>query len=98
MFTEGLRWATSIAAASTEVMVSSAQTVFGDDVVDIRPRNVRSLLLTLEDSIHGRIPEILGDDEEERVETLARLLKGTSEEDMSGLIRALQLALIRLSR
>jgi hypothetical protein len=68
------------------------------DLFDISPRQFRRLLLIFEDSIQGNIPEILGDDEEERVDTLVRLLRGTSEQDLSTLIGDLQTALTRLDR
>ncbi len=96
MWGSGMRLVSSMALASGELVVDSARVVLGDDVIEIRPRQFRRLLLTFEDSIHGRIPEILGDDEEERIDTLVSLLRGTSQQDMTELIRALQEALVRL--
>jgi hypothetical protein len=84
--------------AGVEVAVDAGRLVGADDLFDLRPRQFRRLLLTFEDSIQGKIPEILGDDEEERVDTLVRLLRGTSEEDLSTLIGDLQTALTRLDR
>ena len=91
-----MRFASSLALATTELLVDSARVIGGDDIAEIRPRQFRSLLLTFEDSIHGQIPEILGDDEAERVDTLVSLLRGTSQHDLTKLIGALQQALIRL--
>ncbi len=96
MFHEGMRFASSLAMTTTEIVVESARVLGGDDLIEIRPRKFRSLLLTFEDSIRGQIPEILGDDEAERVDTLVSLLRGTSEEDLAKLINALQQALTRL--
>jgi hypothetical protein len=96
MLGAGLRLVTSLALSGAEVAVDAGRVVLGDDFVDIRPRQFRRILLTFEDSIQGRIPEILGDDEEERVETLVRLLRGTSEKELTLLISDLQLALTRL--
>jgi len=83
MFGSGLRLMTAMAMAGVELAVDAGRLVGADDLFDIRPRQFRRLLLTFEDSIQGHIPEILGDDEEERVDTLVRLLRGTSEEDLS---------------
>jgi hypothetical protein len=96
MLGEGMRFASSLALTTTELVADSAKAVFGDDLIEIRPRQFRRLLLTFEDSIHGQIPEILGDDEAERIDTLVSLLRGTSQQDMTKLIGALQQALIRL--
>jgi hypothetical protein len=98
MFGSGLRFMTSMAMAGVEVAVDAGRLVGGDDLFDIRPRQFRRLLLTFEDSVRGRIPEILGDDEDERVDTLVRLLRDTSEKDLSTLIGDLQTALTRLDR
>ena len=65
-------------------------------VVEIPPRALRQALLVLQSSVHGRIPEILGDDPEERVETLVALLEGTSEDDLNTLLSAAFEALGRL--
>jgi len=65
-------------------------------VMDIPPRSLRQAFLTFRSAIQGRIPEILGDDEEERIETLAALLEGTSEEDLNTLLVAASEALSRL--
>jgi hypothetical protein len=94
----GLRLATSLAFAGAEYAVDAAGIVGADALIDIRPRQFRRLLLTFEDSIQGRIPEILGDDDEERVETLVRLLRGTSEKDLTLLVGDLQEALTRLHK
>jgi hypothetical protein len=65
-------------------------------IVDIPPRPLRQALLALRPSIQGRIPEILGDDEEERIETLMALLDGSSEDDLNALLAAAGEALSRL--
>jgi hypothetical protein len=96
MFGSGLRLVTAMAMTGVEVAVDAGRVVGADALFDIRPRQFRRLLLTFEDSIQGNIPEILGDDEEERVDTLVRLLRGTSEQDLSTLIGDLQTALTRL--
>jgi hypothetical protein len=64
--------------------------------VDIPARPLREVLLAFRSSIQGRIPEILGDDEEERIETLVVLLDGTSEDDLKTLLQAAAEALSRL--
>ena len=96
MLNEGMRFATSLAVTTTGFVLESVRALGGDDVIEIQPRQFRSLLLSFEDSIQRRIPEILGEDEAERIDTLARLLRGTSEEDLTKLISALQQALARL--
>ena len=65
-------------------------------VVEIPPRALRQALLVFQSSVHGRIPEILGDYPEERVETLVALLEGTSEDDLNTLLSAAFEALRRL--
>ena len=65
-------------------------------VVKIPPRALRQGLLTFQSSIQGRIPEILGDDEDERIDTLVALLADTSEEDLNAVISAAVEALNRL--
>jgi hypothetical protein len=96
MFGPGLRLVTALGLSGAEFAVDAGRVVGLDDPFDVRPRQLRRLLLTFEESIQGRIPDILGDDEEERVETLVRLLRGTSEEDLTMLISSLQEALVRL--
>ena len=96
LFGAGLRLVRSLALAGAEVAVDAGKAVGLDDLFDPRPQQFRRLLLTFEDSIQGRIPDILGDDEEERVDTLVRLLRGTSEQHLAVLIGDLQRALIRL--
>jgi hypothetical protein len=78
-------------------VVDSVRVFTGDDVVEIGPRAFRHLLLTFDDSIQGNIPAILGDDKEERVDTLVTLLRGTSDDDMRELLAALQVAVGRLA-
>ena len=96
-FREGLRFASSMTLFGAGAMVDSVRAIAGDDIVEIRPRAFRSLLLTFEDSIQGNIPAILGDDEDEQVDTLVRLLRGTSDDDLHQLLTALQEALGQLA-
>ena len=98
MYAPGLRLFRSFALAGAELAVDFGRLAGADDLFDIEPQQFRRLLLTLEETIQGQIPEILGDDEEERVDTLVRLLHGTSEEDLNTLLESLQLALVRLDR
>ena len=92
-----MRLLSSLTLATGEIVADSARVILGDDAIEIRPRQFRRLLLSFEDSIRGKIPEILGDDEEERIDTLVSLLRGTSQQDMTDLIGALQEALNRLA-
>jgi hypothetical protein len=96
MLGPAMRLATSVAISGAEMALESGRVLAGDDALEVRPRHFRRLLLSLEDSIQGRIPDILGDDGEERVDTLVRLLRGTSEQDMTELIESLSIALERL--
>lgn len=98
MLGPGLRLFRSFALAGAELAVETGRLVGADDLFDIEPRQFRRLLLTFEETIQGQIPEILGDDEQERVDTLVRLLRGTSEEDLNTLLESLQKALVRLDR
>jgi hypothetical protein len=91
-----VRLVSSLAVLGAEVTMDAGRLIGVDDLCDVRPRQFRRLLLALEESIQGRIPEILGDDAEERVETLVRLLLGTSEKDLTVLVGDLQVALTRL--
>ena len=97
MFRQSMRFAVSMAMGGAEVAAGTMQVLGGDDVVEFRPRDLRHLLLTFEHSIQGKIPEILGDDEEMQVDTLTRLLRGTSEQDVIKLLTGLQVAMGRLS-
>ena len=90
-----------IGAAFVELAGQTAVDVIGMAVVpraivDIPPRPLRQALLALRPSMQGRIPEILGDDEEERIETLMALLDGSSEDDLNALLAAAVEALSRL--
>jgi hypothetical protein len=98
MLGPGLRLFRSFALAGAELAVDVGRVVGADDLFDVEPHQFRRLLLTFEETIQGQIPEILGDDEEERVDTLVRLLRGTSEEDINTLLVSLQVALRRLDR
>ena len=94
----GLRLFRSFALAGAELAVEAGRVAGADDLFDIEPDQFRRLLFTFEDTIQGQIPAILGDDEEERVDTLVRLLRGTSEDDLNTLLESLQKALVRLDR
>ena len=98
MLGPGLRLFRSFALAGAELAVDFGRLAGADDLFDIEPHQFRRLLLTFEETIQGQIPAILGDDEEERVDTLVRLLRGTSEEDLNVLLESLQIALRRLDR
>ena len=65
-------------------------------IVEIPPRSVRQLLFTFRWSIQGRIPEILGENKKERIETLVVLLDGTSEDELNTILEAASEALRRL--
>jgi hypothetical protein len=90
----GINIVSSVACSAGSVVASGAQTVSGQDIKP-DPGSMRALLLAMEGSVHGRIPEILGDDEGERVETMCRFLDGTSEAEMNELMGLLQLAIAR---
>ena len=90
----GLNLVSSVACAAGSVVVSGTQTVTGDDIKP-NPGSMRSLLLSMEGSVHGRIPDILGGDETERVDTMVRFLDGTTEAEMNELMGLLQLAIAR---
>jgi hypothetical protein len=98
MLGPGLRLFRSFALAGAELAVDVGRVVGADDLFDVEPHQFRRLLLTFEETIQGQIPEILGDTEEERVDTLVRLLRGTSEEDLNTLLESLQVALAHLDR
>jgi hypothetical protein len=90
----GLNLVSSVACSAGSVVVSGMQTVTGEDIKP-DPGSMRSLLLAMEGSVHGRISDILGDDETERVDTMARFLDGTTEAEMNELMGLLQLAIAR---
>ena len=96
MFAEGLRFASSLALLTAEAVADSARILGGESLVDLPPSQIRSLLLTFEKSIQGQIPDILGRDHDERVDTAVRLLRGSDEEDLNELIGILQDALAQL--
>lgn len=53
-------------------------------------------MLTFESSIQGRFLHIFGDAEPERVDTLVRLPRGSTTEDLNQLARITQQAIVRL--
>ena len=79
-------------------MTRSASEILGDDFVDVSPQVMRDLMLSVDGSIQGRFLEILGEDEAERVDTMARLLEGSTVEDLNQLVRVTQQAVVRLRR
>ena len=88
--------AASFACSAGALVADGAQTVIGHDIQP-RPGSMRSLLLTLEGSIHGRIPDILGDDRAERIETIKRFLAKASEEEMNDLLGLVTIAISELN-
>jgi hypothetical protein len=84
----------SVAMSVGAHVVEGAQDVLGGDVKPA-PRPMRELLLAMEGSVHGRIPDILGDSEEERIATILRFLTGASEEDMNEILRLTMIAIER---
>jgi hypothetical protein len=98
MLGPGLRLFRAFALTGAELAVDVGRAVGADELFDVEPHQFRRLLLTFEETIQGQIPEILGDTEEERADTLVRLLRGTSEEDLNTLLESLQVALRRLDR
>lgn len=87
--------ASEVVAATTELAMGSYRTVTGRDI-RIPPRLLRQLITTFDASFQGRIPRILGDDEQERVDNLKIVLRGASERDLNMLISDLQRALAEL--
>ena len=84
----------SAAMSAGSVVIDGVQTTLDGDIKP-RPATMRELLLTMEGSVHGRIPSILGDDEEERINTILRFLTGASEDDMNELLRLTMVAIER---
>lgn len=97
MLWDGMRLASSVAMFSAGAMADTVRVIAGDDAVEIRPRALRHLLLTFDASIQSNIPAILGDDHDERVDTLVTLLRGTSDDDLLELFAALGAAMERLA-
>lgn len=85
---------TSVAMSAGAVVVDGVQTTLAGD---IKPRTatMRELLLAMEGSVHGRIPDILGDDEEERIATILRFLQGAGEDDLNEILRLTMIAIER---
>lgn len=48
--------ASSLAMLGAEAIIDSVRVVAGDDLVEIRPRTLRHLILTFDDSIQGQYP------------------------------------------
>lgn len=84
--------------AAGAAVTRSASEILGDDFVDVSPQVMRDLMLSVDGSIQGRFLEILGEDEAERVDTMARLLEGSTVEDLNQLVRVTQQAVVRLRR
>lgn len=64
---------------------------------ELRPGDMRRLVLTFANSIQGKLPELLGDDDAERVATLKTVLHGTSDDDLIELMSLLQSVLAERS-
>lgn len=90
------RAAMDLALGVGSTVTRSSQTVLGDDAVCLSPEELRNLMLTFESSIRGRLLHIFGDNEAERVDTLVRLLQGSTSEDLNELARITQQAVVRL--
>lgn len=88
--------AASLGCAVGSIVVEGTQDALGDDIKP-NPNAMRSLLLSMEGSIHGRIPEILGADEAERVDTVARFLNGTTDAEVNEILGLVVLAVARRS-
>ena len=84
----------SLGCVVGSVIVEGTQEVLGGDIKP-DPNAMRTLLLSMEGSIHGRIPEILGADEAERVDTIARFLDGTTDAEMNEILTLVALAAAR---
>jgi hypothetical protein len=84
----------SVAMSAGAVVVDGVQTAL-DGEIKPHPARMRELLLTMEGSVHGRIPDILGNDEEQRIDTILRFLTGASEEDMNEILRLTMIAIGR---
>lgn len=99
MLLDPVRLATSITLFAAESVLDLADRAWNPaDSIEVDPAFLRRVLLMFEMSIQGRIPEILGDDEDQRVETVVRLLRGSSEHDLNELIDVLQQALEELNQ
>lgn len=87
---------THMMAYTAGVANDAYRVVTGDDL-DLPPKALRSLVVNFDGSIKGKITRILGDDEDERVENLLRVLRGTPDEELADLLCTMQLALGRLA-
>lgn len=86
--------AATLGCAVGSVLVDGTQDVLGEDIKP-NPGAMRQLLLSMEGSIHGRIPEILGADETERVETVTRFLNGTTDDEINEILGLVALAVVK---
>ena len=91
-----INFAASLACSTGSVVVDGAQTVLGDDIKP-NPSSMRSLLLSMEGSVHGRIRMILGDDEQEQVATMVRFLRGADQEELNALMGLVQVAIAEVN-
>ena len=96
-FTAPVNLVASLACSTGAVVSDGTQTIIGDDIKP-RPGAMRSLLLSMEGSVHGRIRDILGSDEIERVETIVRFLEGASEEELSELLGLVHIAITEVNQ
>jgi hypothetical protein len=91
-----MNWAGSVSALTVGLGVEAVEVVTGRSP-EISPKVFRRLLLTFEDSVRDHPLEVFGETHAERVDTLARLLRGADETDLNQLIVALQEAFARLA-
>src|SRR4051812_986824 len=86
----------SLGCSAGSVAVDGVQTLTGNDIQP-DPGSMRTVLLSMEGAVHGRIPDILGDDEAERVDTIARFLSGTNEAEINELLGYIQQAIVQVN-
>src|SRR2546421_2402730 len=91
-----VNFAASLGCSVGSIAVDGVQTLIGNDIQP-DPGSMRTMLLSMEGAIHGRIPDILGDDEGERVATIARFLSGTNEAEINELLGYIQLAIVEVN-
>ena len=89
-----VNFAASLGCSVGSIAVDGVQSLLGNDIQP-DPGSMRTMLLSMEGAVHGRIPDILGDDEAERVDTIARFLSGTNEAEINELLGYIQLAIVQ---
>jgi hypothetical protein len=91
-----VNFAASLGCSAGSVAVDGVQSLLGNDIKPA-PASMRTMLFSMEGAIHGRISDILGDDEAERVATIARFLSGTNEAEINELLGYIQLAIVQVN-